>query len=139
MLRSYKTFFKKTKRRLELVSLPHFLYDLWRQIFIMLYFINWPNFIAWLSLLFEVLFNMCLVFIFFLVSVIIYFEINHSFLIKSFFYITKMMKMIAIMKRAFKHEIKSIFHHFSRVFKCQKFSQTQNGPKFWNKLFLCYS
>ena len=49
--------FQKTKRGLELVSLPHFLHDFWRKIFLLLYFINWPSFIAWLILLREILGN----------------------------------------------------------------------------------
>ena len=42
-----------TKRGLELASLPHFLFDFWRKIFILLYSINWPtiNFTIFLSLL----------------------------------------------------------------------------------------
>ena len=37
---------QKTKRGLELVSLPHFLHYFWRKIYLTLGFINWPNFIA---------------------------------------------------------------------------------------------
>ena len=40
-------FFKKTKRGLELVFPPHFLRDFWREIFLTLYSINWPNLIDW--------------------------------------------------------------------------------------------
>ena len=43
-------FFKKTKRSLKLVSLPHFLHDLWRQIFLLLFPFTWPNFNIWLAL-----------------------------------------------------------------------------------------
>ena len=53
------TFFKKTKRGVELVSLLHFLHHFWRKIFLLLYSNNWPNFIFWLSLLREILYNMC--------------------------------------------------------------------------------
>ena len=53
--------FKKTKRGLELISLPLFLYVFWRKIFILLYSIAWPNFIIWLVLLREILGNMCIV------------------------------------------------------------------------------
>ena len=35
--------FYKTKGGPELVSLPHFLYDFWRKLFLTLYFINWLN------------------------------------------------------------------------------------------------
>ena len=52
--------FKKIKKGLELVSLPSFLHNYWRKIFLLLYSINWPNFIAWLPLLCEIWVNMCI-------------------------------------------------------------------------------
>ena len=51
---SYKAFLK-TKRSLELVSLPHFLPDFWRKLFLLLYSITWPIFFVWLHLLREIL------------------------------------------------------------------------------------
>ena len=57
--------FQETKSGLELVSLPHFLHDFWRKMFLALYSINWSNFIEWLSLLLEILGNKCIVIIFF--------------------------------------------------------------------------
>ena len=56
---SYKAFFKETKRGLEILFLSHFLYELWRKLFLLLHCINWPNFIVWLPLLPEILDNMC--------------------------------------------------------------------------------
>ena len=47
------------------------------------------NFIVWLSLLLEILGDMCIAILCCLVCDAINFEINHSFLIKPFFYITK--------------------------------------------------
>ena len=44
---SYKAFLKNIKKGVELVSLPYFLYDFWKNMFLLLYFINWPNFIIW--------------------------------------------------------------------------------------------
>ena len=41
----YKAFFKKIRRSLELVSLPHFFFHFKRKNFFTLYSINWPNFI----------------------------------------------------------------------------------------------
>ena len=58
---SFKAFSKKTNRGRELVSLPHFLHDFWRRMFLLLYSINWPNFIVWLPLIREILGNMCTV------------------------------------------------------------------------------
>ena len=54
------SFFEKIKRGLELNSLPHFLHNFWRKIFLLLYSINWPNFIVWLPLLREILGNTCI-------------------------------------------------------------------------------
>ena len=68
---------------------PCFLHGFWRKVFLMLYFINWLNFIAWFSLLFEILGHMCIVIICCPYREVIHFEINFSLLIKPFFYITK--------------------------------------------------
>ena len=57
----WSSFFRKTKEDLELVSLPHFLLNFWRKTFITLY--HWPNFIAWLALMLEILGNVCIVMI----------------------------------------------------------------------------
>ena len=49
----------------------------------------WPSFIAWLSLLLEIMGTMCLVIIFCPVCGVINFEIERRFLIKAFIYLTK--------------------------------------------------
>ena len=64
------------ERGLELVSLPHFLHDSWRRIFLLLYYINWPNFIDWLPLLSEILGNISIAVVCWPVYDIINFEIN---------------------------------------------------------------
>ena len=51
-------FFQKA---LEVVYPSHFVYDFLRKLFLMLYSINWPNLIAWFSLLLELLGNLCIV------------------------------------------------------------------------------
>ena len=79
----YKAFLK-TKRGLQLVYLPHFLHDFRRKTFLLLYFINWPNFIVWLLLLREVLTNMCIAIVSFRGCDVINFEINLIFLIKPY-------------------------------------------------------
>ena len=43
------------------VSLPHFLHDFWRKMFILLYSVNWINFIVWFPLRREILGDMCIV------------------------------------------------------------------------------
>ena len=75
---SYKAFQKE--KRLELVSLPHFLHNFFRKIFLMLYSVNRPNLIVSLPLILEILGNMCIVIICFPV----YDIINFRFFIKSF-------------------------------------------------------
>ena len=59
----------------------------WRKIFLIQYFITWPNFIAWLSLLLWILGNKCIVIICCQICNVLNFEI--SFPIKPFFYATK--------------------------------------------------
>ena len=49
-------FLKKNK----LASLPYFLHEFWRKVSVMVYSINWPKFIVWLFLLYEILGNICL-------------------------------------------------------------------------------
>ena len=81
--------FKKTNRGLELVSLPHFLYDFWKKALLTLYSINWPNFIVWLPLLFEISGNIFTVTVCYPVWNAINFEFFPSLLIKPFFHIIK--------------------------------------------------
>ena len=45
------------EKGLGMVFPPHPVYDFLRKIFVMLHSINWPNFIAWLHLLLEILGN----------------------------------------------------------------------------------
>ena len=45
---------------LGIVSPTHFVNGFSTKMFLMLYSINWPNFIAWLPLLLEILSNMCI-------------------------------------------------------------------------------
>ena len=64
---------------LGIVSPAHFVYDFLTKIFLMLYSINWPNFIAWLPLLLEILGNMCIVIVSQPGCDVMDFEINLSF------------------------------------------------------------
>ena len=45
--------FSFSEKRLGLVSLSHFVYDFWRNMFLMLHSINWPNSIVWYHLYFS--------------------------------------------------------------------------------------
>ena len=73
------------QKGLGLTSPPYFVYDFSGKIFLMLCSVRWPNFIVWLPLLLEILDNItcCPVYD------VINFEINHIFLIKLLFQITK--------------------------------------------------
>ena len=77
-------FYLIKQRGLELVFLRYFLHDFWRKFFLTLYFIDWPNFIAWLPLHVDILGNICIVTIFYLFCDVITFKINLSFFIKLF-------------------------------------------------------
>ena len=59
MIQRYAQFWFSEKG-LGIVSPPHFMYDVSRKMFLVLYFINWPNFSVWLPLLLEILCNMCI-------------------------------------------------------------------------------
>ena len=99
MLLPYVKLFLKIKRGLKLVSLPYFLHEIKKKIFLTRYFDNWLNFIAWLSFLLEILGNMCIVIICCSVCEVINFEVNLSFLIKLFSYITKRSEKIVNISR----------------------------------------
>ena len=68
-----------------MVSPQHFVYEM----FLMLFSINWPNFINWLHLLLEILVNMCITIVCCPGCDAINIEINLIFFMKSFFYMTK--------------------------------------------------
>ena len=122
MILPYTKLFYKRKRGLKLIFLPHFLHDFWRKIFSTLSFINLPNSIASLSLLLEILDNTCLGNNCCLFCDVRNFEINYSFLIKSFFYIKHNL--------AKKNPIKSI-HHDKNPILTMKNKQTKK--KNWRK------
>ena len=95
-----------------------------KKMFLMLQFINCPNFIVFTSwdigqhVHYNYLLSSCDV---------IKSEINLIFLIKPFWYMTKKSKQklkYLESEKSFWGEIKSYFHHFQRVFSCQKLSQT---------------
>ena len=52
--------FEFLDKGLGIVSPANFVYDFSTKMFLMLYSINLPNFIAWLPLLLEILDNMCI-------------------------------------------------------------------------------
>ena len=58
----------------------------------MCYILYWSNFILWLPLLLEISGNICLVFVYYPVCDVVNFEINLSFFVKLFSYMTKKKK-----------------------------------------------
>ena len=81
---------------LKLALPQNYEYDFLRKTFPMKYSLNWPNVIVWLPnvivwlpLRYEILNNTCIVIIFCPVWGVLNLKINHSFLIKLFFYITR--------------------------------------------------
>ena len=74
------------EKGLAIIPSSHFMYSFSREMFLMLYSIN---FIAWFSLLFEVLFSMCIPIVCYPRCGVTHFEIKLVFLIKLFFHLTK--------------------------------------------------
>ena len=107
--------FDFSKKGIELVSPPHFVYDFLRKFFIMLDSINWPNFIAILPLLLEILGNICITIVCQPGCDVIKFEINFIFLFKPFRYMTRKSRQefkYLDNEKGFWGEIKSNFHYF---------------------------
>ena len=78
-----------SEKSLGIVSLTHFVYDFSRKTFLKLYSFNWPNFIVWLSLILEILGNMCIAIVYFKGCDITIFENNLILMIKPCFFMTK--------------------------------------------------
>ena len=72
-------------KSLAIVSPAHFVYDFSTKMFLMLYSINKPNFIAWFPLLLEILGNMCITIVCEPGCDVMNFDINLIFLIESLF------------------------------------------------------
>ena len=108
--------FEFWEKGLGIVSPPHFMEEFFKKKMIpMLYFINWPNFIVWFLLRFEILGNICIAIVCLPCCDIINFEINLVFLIKPFFCMTKKSSQKVKYHESKKNllgEIKIIFHDF---------------------------
>ena len=74
---------------LGIVSPAYFVYDFSTKMFLMLYSINWPNFIAWLPLLLEILGNMCIAIVCWPGCESWILKLTLSFWSSRFFYMTK--------------------------------------------------
>ena len=111
----------------RIVLASYFVHDYSRKMFLMLYSINWSNFIVWLPLLLEIMDSICVALVVFPVCDVINFKINLIFLIEPIFYMTENPRQKSKFlenKNNFQGEIESIFHLFKRAFSCQKLSKT---------------
>ena len=70
------------EKGLGIVSAPHFVCSFSRKVCILLYFINWLNFIVWLPLLLEIFGEICISIVCFSSCDVMNFEINLIFLLK---------------------------------------------------------
>ena len=81
--------FDTLEKCLGILSPPYFVYDFSRKMFLMLYSTKCSDFLFRLSLLLEILSNICIAIVCFLSWDVINLEINLVFLIKPFLYMTK--------------------------------------------------
>ena len=107
------------KKNPGIVSPTYFLHYFWRKIFLLLYSINRSNFNVWLSLLCEILDNMCIAVVCWQGCNVINFEIFFSL----FSTWSKSQD-----KKSFQGEKKGFFIIFKRAFSWQKLSQTLSVP-----------
>ena len=101
---SYKAYLKNKRRSGTSLSASFCAWFLAKN-FILLYSVNWPNFIAWLLLLHEILYNIWIVIVCSPGCDVINIEINLIFLMKPFFLHEQKVKT----KRAFIEVNKTIF------------------------------
>ena len=119
---------KNEKRGLKLASLSHFLHDFWRKLFLTLFYLL-TKFHCLTAFTSWVLGNMCIVITCCLVYDVMNFEINHTFLIKPFYCITrKSGQKCKYLKneKSFSHEIKK---HFFIIFKVLSIVRNCLRPK----------
>ena len=113
MLLSHIKLFQKAKKGLELVLLPHFLHNYLRKIFLLIYSTTWLNVMVWLSLLCEILGNVCIVIVCWPGCDVLNFEINLICLIKPFFLHDQKLKTKMSVSWEWKDLLRSNKKHFS--------------------------
>ena len=109
------------EKGLGIVSPPHFEKDFSRKMVLMLYSIDWPNFIVWLPLLLEILGNMCIAIVCYPGCDVMDFEINLIFLIKPFFLQDQKVMAKTEISWERKELLRSNKKHFSSFLKCFQF------------------
>ena len=77
--------FEFLEKSLGIVSPAHFVHNFSTKMFLISYSINWPNFIAWLPLLLEILGNMCIGIVCYPGCDVMDFEINLILIMEPFF------------------------------------------------------
>ena len=117
--------FDVLEKSLAIVFPPHFVYEFSRKMSYVI-FINWPNFIVWLSLVSEILRNMCNAIVFFLGFGVM----NFFSLIRSFFYLTKYFNNLRT-KRAFKMKQKAFFIIFKGRSVAKNCPRHKSVPLTW--------
>ena len=103
------------KKSLGLVSPRDFVHDFSRKTFLILYSVNWSNFIVWLPFLLEISGNLCIVIVCYSVCDVLNFEINVNFLNKPASCKTKNLERKSKYfenRKRFSGEIKNIFKPF---------------------------
>ena len=117
-----KLIFNFSENGLGLISLPHFVYNFSRLMFLMLYSVNWSIFNVWLFFVLEMLDNQVLQHLKFCSwdvgqpgCDVIKFEANLIFLVKPLWHMTKKSRQkfkYLENEKSFLGEIESIFHPF---------------------------
>ena len=100
---------------LGIVSLPHFVNDFSREMFLTLYCNDWPVFIARLSLLLEMWVNVSVKFVCWPGCDVVDFRVCHIFLIRPFSCVIKASRQrfeCLENEMSLRREMESIFHHF---------------------------
>ena len=121
---SYIKLFPKTKSGLELISLLHFQHDFWRRIFLMLYFINWPNLLSNCLCFLGILSNLYIVLICFpvcdaidfVVILLVYFRSLKLLVLRVILY-SKIFAKLHLIKRKVWHTLYcQTFARFNKLF-----------------------
>ena len=109
--------FDTLDKGLGIVSHAHFMYDFSTKMFLMLYSINWPNFIVWLPLFMEILGNICIQLFCQPGCDVRNFKTNRIFLIKLLQYMTQKIKTKTLISWEQKELLRCNKKHFSSFLK----------------------
>ena len=107
-----------------------FVYDFSRKMLLKLHSINWPNFIVWLTLLLQILGNICITIVCYPGCDVIKSEISLIFLIKSFCCMTKKsrQKLKYLEERVFDVKWKAFFIIFKGLSAAINYLKPESAP-----------